>query len=285
MLDDTSMPPSDLSKKLIDAAAPIVAQRPAGLTDINSFAALDRYVDVTAGDYGAVLWEKLVPIAAKDLGSEVAINSFLLRLGISSIRAHPVSYLRHVGAHFYGLWRDLKWTLSLRSATMLVREKPVYVIPQLAPDLIKATARFASLPSNDAVADAEVARQLVLPLRDRWSESLIVIVGPFTLGALAFVLSILFLIPGRLTCLYRTEVMIALSVNAYFGSHVLLQVSLHRYAAAGTLAIMFLAMSFAFTTLYAIRDVLVAAIRIFSERARHDSLERVSRALDLKTTS
>ena len=36
---------------------------------------------------------------------------------------------------------------------------------------------------------------------------------------------VLFLVPARLMRVYRTEIMIALSLNAYFGSHVLLQVN------------------------------------------------------------
>ncbi len=50
MLDDTAMPPSDLTRKMIDAAAPLIAQRPADLADIHSLATLDRYVDVTVRD-------------------------------------------------------------------------------------------------------------------------------------------------------------------------------------------------------------------------------------------
>ena len=78
---------------------------------------------------------------------------------------------------------------------------------------------------------------------------------------------VLFLVPGRLTRVYRTEIMIALSLNAYFGSHVLLQVTLQRYAAAGILAAFFLATSFAFTTFYALR-LLLAAASWLSRRTR-----------------
>ena len=35
------------------------------------------------------------------------MNSFFLRFSFASIRAHPLAYLRHVSAHFYGMWRDL----------------------------------------------------------------------------------------------------------------------------------------------------------------------------------
>jgi hypothetical protein len=63
-----------------------------------------------------------------------------------------------------------------------------------------------------------------------------------------------------LTHIYRTEIMIALSLNAYFGSHVLLQVTLQRYAAAGTLAVIFLAVSFAVTTLCALRHLLALGV-------------------------
>lgn len=279
MLDDTSMPPSELSKKMIAAAAPVISQRPADLADIHSFATLDRYVDVTIHDYNAVLWGKLVPIAQQELGSPEAMNSFFLRLGISSIRAHPMAYLRHVVAHFYGLWRDLRWTLSLRSATIYIRNAPTFVRPQLGPDFVKSLARILSPMPSDVVAKAEVTSQSDVPLRflSSWGTSLIVEVGPLTLGTLAFILCIFFLIPGHLTEVYRTEIMIALTINAYFGAHVLLQVTLQRYAAAGTLAVVFLAMSFAFTSLYAMRGLLVAGVKALSENARRSALVRLSR--------
>ena len=54
MLDDASMPPSDLTRSLISAAAPVIEQRPADLTDIHSLATLDRYVDVTVQDFNTV---------------------------------------------------------------------------------------------------------------------------------------------------------------------------------------------------------------------------------------
>jgi hypothetical protein len=107
MLDDTSMPPSDLTRSLIGAAAPVIAQGPADLGNIHSLATLDRYVDVTAQDFNIVIWNKLFPIAISQLHTREKVNSFFLRFGISSVRAHPMLYLRHVAANFYGLWRDL----------------------------------------------------------------------------------------------------------------------------------------------------------------------------------
>ena len=87
---------------------------------------------------------------------------------------------------------------------------------------------------------------------------------------------VLFLVPARLMRVYRTEIMIALSLNAYFGSHVLLQVTLQRYAAAGILAAFFLATSFAFTTFHALRLLLAAGVMVVSENARRAALARVA---------
>jgi hypothetical protein len=87
------------------------------------------------------------------------------------------------------------------------------------------------------------------------------------LGALALLLSILYLVPGRLAQLYRTEIMIALSLNAYFGAHALLQVTLQRYAATGTLAAIFLAASLAFTSISILKSLLAAGVSRLSEKA------------------
>ena len=62
-----------------------------------------------AQDFNILIWYKLFSdrrIRASYHREKV--NAFFLRLnGISSVRAHPMLYLRHVAAHFYGMWRDL----------------------------------------------------------------------------------------------------------------------------------------------------------------------------------
>jgi hypothetical protein len=142
MLDDTSMPPSDLSRRLIDAAAPVVTRRPADLADIYSRTTLDRYVDLTVQDYNTFAWTTLIPIAGAELRSLQASNAFLLRLGIASIRAHPWLYLRHVAAYFYGIWRDLDKTMPLRVAAFFARAEPVI---NASPDL---DARISTIPAH-----------------------------------------------------------------------------------------------------------------------------------------
>ena len=258
MLDDASMPPSDLTRSMIGAVAPVVAQRPPDLTNIHSLATLDRYVDVTASEYNTILWQKLYPIAASQFGwiERVEMNSFFLRFGLSSIRAHPFSYLRHIMAHFYGMWRDLGRAPPLRVAAINLRNPVSYASDTLAVRSEIPASVLAPYPSED-IRNGEAMTQSNLPLmfKNFWNVSLIFDGWTVALGALALLLSILFLVPGRLAFLYRTEIMIALSMNAYFGAHVLLQVSLDRYASTAVLAAIFLAASFVFTSCYALESM------------------------------
>ena len=55
MLDENFMPESELTRALRDAAAPVVQRRPANLTQIDSLATLNRYVDYTVQEYNSVL--------------------------------------------------------------------------------------------------------------------------------------------------------------------------------------------------------------------------------------
>lgn len=259
MLDDRAMPPSELSQSMISAVAPVLAQRPADLDDIHSLATLDRYVDLTTQDLNTLVWGKMWPIAASNLHSQEDINSFFLRLGISSIRARPGAYLRHVAAHFYGLWRDFGKSMSLPEATVFMRGELVYALAQLDSDFVTKVTTNALRPfPSDAILKSDVVGQSQLPLKftNWWSFNLVAAFGPLLLGLVALVLSVLSLLPGRLSRVYRTEIMIALSLNAYFGSHALLQVTLQRYAAAGVLAATFLAVSVVVTTLYALKNLL-----------------------------
>jgi hypothetical protein len=259
MLDDAAMPPSDLTRSLISAAAPVIEQRPADLTDIHSLATLDRYVDVTVQDFNTVVWQKLFPIAIAQLGSVEAVNSFFLRFGFSSIRAHPFPYLRHVAAHFYGMWRDLGRVQSLPVATVYVRSEPVLFGPSRNTGIRDAIPANVLTPyPSEVTLENEIRSQSELPLILVSKTNRISVEWTIALGALAFFFSMLVLVPGRLAYLYRTEVMIALSLNAYFGAHVLLQVSLVRYAAVAHSAAIFLAASFVFTTFYALKSMVAA---------------------------
>jgi hypothetical protein len=258
MLDDTSVPPSDLTKSLIDAAAPVIAQRPADLGNIHSLATLDRYVDVTGQDFNVLIWYKLFPIAKSQLHTREKINSFFLRFGISSVRAHPMLYLRHVAAHFYGMWRDLDQIWPARIATFELRRAPIILnIDPFVIDLWNTIpASVLAPPPNTAVFIGESFNQSNLPLMfgRAWDTPPFSKSAAIGLGLLALLLSILFVVPCRLALVYRTEIMMALSMNAYFGAHVLLQVAYQRYAASATFAAIFLAVSFVFTSLCAIRS-------------------------------
>jgi hypothetical protein len=248
MLDDASMPPTDLTRSLISAAAPVIEQRPADLANIHSLATLDRYVDVTAQDFNPLFWGKLYPIAISQLGTRVRVNSFFLRFALSSIRAHPLSYLRHVVAHFYGLWRDLGQMAPLGVTTVNIRRQPLsWDLPENS--AFRSKVPVSPYPSEETIK-GESLNQSNLPLifKKIWDADLFSSKWTIALGMLAFLLCILFLIPGRLAYIYRTEIMIALSLNAYFGVHVLLQVSYWRYAWVGILPAIFLTAAFVFTS-------------------------------------
>lgn len=252
MLDDAYMPQSELTRALIKAAEPVVHKRPGDLTQIDSLAALDRYVDYTFQEYNLLLWETLSPVAGPYQTSAQAANAFYLQFALSSIRAHPAPYLRHVAAHFYGLWRDLGHVAPLKVTTMGIRAQPTTVDTQLRNEVPASV--LAPYP-EPAQLKTELIAQETLPLafeaiwNDYW------FLPPFTIefGMLALGLSLLFLIPGRLALIYRTEIMIALTLNAYFSAHALLQVTLPRYAAIGILAAIMLAVSFVTTSLGAVK--------------------------------
>lgn len=252
MLDDRAMPPSDMTRSMIAAVAPVVDQRPVGWDKINSGDSLANYVFVTVNDYNTLLYQKLIPLAGS-LGSTDAVDAFFLRFAFSSIQAHPFLYMRHVAAHYYGMWLYLGYSVNLRYASIMIRESVTAVSKDPLRALIPATV-ISPYPDKDVVA-SEAADQAGLPLL---VEPLFDVAPPGPrltrlIGLLTLFLSILFLIPGRLANMYRAEIMMALTVNAYFGAHVLLQVALPRYATAAILAVILLSVCFVCTTLSALR--------------------------------
>lgn len=225
------------------------------MTQIDSLATLNRYVDYTVQEYNGLLWGTLVPVATPYLPRVQAGNAFFLQFALSSIRAHPAAYLRHAAAHFYGLWRDMGHIEPLRGATIRIRAEPALAsaleirLRNAAPASI-----LAPYPEKAQLRAERISQEsLPLALGAIWNRYWIRPAWTIALGILALGLSLLFLIPGRLALLYRTEIMIALSLNAYFSAHALLQVSLSRYAEVSILGALMLAFSFVVTSLGAFK--------------------------------
>jgi hypothetical protein len=257
MLDDAFMPKSDLTRPMIAAAAQVIGKRPSDLTQIDSIAAVDRYVDYTAREFDGLYWGALYPIGAPHFTTGQAEDAFYLEFALSSIRARPAAYFRHAAAHFYGLWRDLGNILPLRAATIDIRAQPLLEttsemqLRNAVPESI--LARYP----GEAKLKAERLGQESLPLAFGafWSHYWITPAWTIALGILALGLSVMFFIPGRLALLYRAEIMIALSLNAYFSAHASMHVTQPRYATVGILAAFMLAASFATTTVGAIKTL------------------------------
>ncbi|MEA2943196.1 MAG: hypothetical protein QOD09_3725 [Bradyrhizobium sp.] len=254
MLDDNFMPQSELTRALRDAAVPVLQKRPADLSQIDSLATLNRYVDYTVQEYNSLLWTTLVPIA-QPFPTVEAENAFFLQFAFSSIRAHPAAYLRHAAAHFYGLWRDMGQIEPLRGETIRIRAEPALAsaveiqLRNAMPGSI-----LAPYPEKPQLTAERIGQEsLPLALGMIWDRYWIRPAWTIAIGILALGLSVLFLIPGRLAVLYRTEIMIALSLNAYFAGHALLQVTLPRYAEVGILGAFMLVASFIATTLGALK--------------------------------
>jgi hypothetical protein len=246
------------------AAQPILARRPLDLLSIRSKAELDRYVDYTVQEYNALLWATIVPASAPLVPNPTDADSAYLSLALTSIGRQPADYARHVAAHFYGLWRDLGRFSDLPGAAVAWRAFIASV-----PDATRAFHdRFfrGYLPPYPDLAhlNALTARQGALPLAlgRLWGAATQleamrfrpVTSSTIALGILALGLSVLYVTPGRLAWAYRSEIMIALVLNAYFLGHALFQVSLRRYAGVALMPAALLAACCVSTTWQALRS-------------------------------
>jgi hypothetical protein len=236
---------------LRQAVEPVLARRPPDLRSIRSQSDLDRYVDYTVQEYNTLLWRTIVPASARFVSSQTEANATYLSLGLTSIARRPADYAGHVAAHFYGLWRDLGRLADLPTASANWR-----IFLSTIPDAERAYHEgffrghlppYPDRPRLSALAE----QQSMLPLafgvlwraatwlRARRPEPLES--STIALGILALGLSILYVVPGRLTWTYRSEIMLALTLNAYFLGHALFQVSLQRYAGVALMPAAFLA--------------------------------------------
>jgi hypothetical protein len=227
MLDGEIEGQPGVAERTRAAAALVTAKRPADLEDIRSLSDLDRYVIYTSNEYNELLWVNMVPSLGAP--SNKAANDALLALSISSIKRRPLAYLGHVAAHFYGLWTMVGHAPTLPDAAVLVREYAAES-PSVSYSVFGGLAN--PLP-HDAVRRA-VQAQTSVPLIGK---EFLVWVGQASGGramlimaAFTIAISLLFLMPGWLGRMYRGEIVLALSLNAYLLGQALFQVALSRYS-------------------------------------------------------
>jgi hypothetical protein len=251
MLDGAYMPKADLTRQMLATAADVVSRRPDNLTKIDSRESLDRYVGYTSVEEGEIFWKGLYPAGASHFSSGAQENAFYLQFAISTIRAHPVPYILHSVAHFYGLWRDLGNIQTLREATIDIRAQPLRetVSDRQLRDSNPSSvlARYPEQAQLKAELDTQESLPLAFPAL--WDHRWINSTSTIALGILSLALCALYFIPSAFALFYRTEIMIALSLNAYFAAHSLMYASEPRYANVGILAALFLAASFVVTSI------------------------------------
>jgi hypothetical protein len=257
MLDDKYVPKTDLTRQMLATAAEVVRKRPDHLTRIDSRESLDRYVSYTAVEEGEIFWDGLYPVGASHFSSGPQENAFYLQFAISTIRAHPVPYIRHSVAHLYGLWRELGNIQSLREATIDIRSRP---LRETVSDRQLRDSNPASVMARypePAQLEAELETQANLPLAfpALWDHRWINSTSTIALGILSLVLCVLYFIPGTLAPFYRTEIMIALSLNSYFAVHAFMYASEPRYANVGIIAAILLVASFVTTTMSGFKKI------------------------------
>jgi hypothetical protein len=242
-----------LIESLRAAAGPILRQRPANIGRITSKKELDDYVDYTAREHNPLLDTALIPAASnQELGDLPDINMVLFQAGLASIFAHPLDYALQVTAHYYGMWRDLgryrpKHLISAACYIRLVVDDP-----HVALSSEQFNKYFASLLRPVVSAEAASAQQRRIPIALwRWLELPMLLDEAVTLsiGTLALLLPIFWLLPGSLPRVYRSEVILALLLDAYVLGHALFQVALEHYAAVLMPVAVLLAVCFGTTTL------------------------------------
>ena len=250
-LDDAYMPKTDLTRQMLATAADVVRKRPDNLTKIDSRASLDRYVSYTAVEESEIFWNGLYPVGASHFSSGAQENAFYLQFAISTIRVHPFPYILHSAAHFYGLWRDLGNLQSLREATIDIRSLP------LRETVAERQLRDSNPPSilarypeqSQLEAELETQKRLPLAFPALWDHRWINSSSSIALGVLSLILCALYFIPSTIALFYRTEIMIALSLNSYFAAHAFMYATEPRYANVAIIAAIMFVANFVATTM------------------------------------
>jgi|SRR5579884_261607 len=224
MLNGEGVEPQAVTDRILAAVERTLSKRPQTLMHFDSLQAIDNYVNYTTTESDYITWIDIMKTVESERWDTATLNSYLLRLAMHSIATKPQFYILHVAAHFYGLWRDLGANFEgYQAASVGLREM---MIPQNA-----SNERYPGIlppPSGAHFWLDSGAMQQETPLffKTPWLFSAHVRIT-VVVGISSILISLVFFLP---VTIYRKEVMIALSINAYLLSSALFQGSLTRYA-------------------------------------------------------
>ncbi len=233
--------------KLKEVAAEAIADNNPANMKISTLSDLNYYVDYTSGLCDAILY-KILPTLKKSYPdiTWTQTNRILMRVAFRSIAADPLSYMKHVAAHFYGIWRqvgrawmDLKsGTIGFRSAYELhFREGPFEALlgPAMTADEVRAAARTQATVKLAAseIPDylAPRVRNWLSPSIQGWMQDWMTLrtFASLGLGAISIFVCLGILI-RPFAAAYRAEIVLAFMLNAYMLSHVLVTwAAINRY--------------------------------------------------------
>jgi hypothetical protein len=248
MLDGDLPDRPGLIEKLKDAVRPSIAGKLPTEMKITSLAKLDDYVEFTTEVEAWVLWGRMVPALQEYAPgiSMVDMHRVFMRVAVASIAANPLIYLRHVAAHFYGMWRQvgLAWidlrtgSLGFRSAYELHGRGGPFITLLGAPFSAEkvrqaarqqGTVRLASVDVLDLIAPRLWWLSKISSPIELWARlRAYVAIG---IGALSLLFCAIVFMPGRLAIAYRGEIMLACMLNAYMLGHAWVVPTIDRFAA------------------------------------------------------
>jgi hypothetical protein len=229
-----------LVAQMREAVEPVLSQRPPELTHVRSKADLDRYVNYTANEYNLLLWSGINRAVGGQFSNMVEMDEVYMRVAILSIKNNPRAYAGHVAAHYYGMWdHGGRFATTWARAGEALRQAAVVNYKDNR-DHVNALYRGV-LPPYPPAAEVEptIAKQSMGPLgvgQRNWERFGNLIrhhvraTAVLVIGALSLLLCALWLVPLPIAQVYRSEISLALFINAYFLGHALFQVAIDRYA-------------------------------------------------------
>jgi hypothetical protein len=238
-----------LMEKLKESVEPsLMGKRPAEM-NMSSLPALDEYVDYTAGLEAWMLWGEMMPALRQydPNMSGIEQSRVLRRVALMSIAADPLAYLRHVAAHFYGMWREVGegWTdlragaVGFRSAYDLHTRVGPFIALLGQPWTADKVREAARSQETVRLASADLLHYLAPRVRNRLSA----LIGPMKewsmlreyvalgLGAISLLICAAFFLPGQFAVAIRAEIMLAFMLNAYMLGHAWVVPTIERFAA------------------------------------------------------
>ena len=207
-----------------------------------SWANATEYAETSRKDYNLILYSNILPDAEKYLKEiygkiysvcSIPFNSILIDISLDSIFLFPDLFMKHIVAHYIYMWYFSHAAIDLNELRLYIRRDMAYSYEIY--DNTELAQKYYKLPDNEIIDFDALGNKKI---NNTKTSLLLYFIQKSTnlwwvlfLGAFCTICSFFIFALKSLSNISASIVILSALITTYYTTHVVFQVSLHRYVA------------------------------------------------------